>query len=137
MSLCRGCGVELAPNKAPGPRRKWCSDNCRKRTPEFRAAEREYNKTSVVRTGLCAICGGLKGSQCKRYEICRACVVRGKEAKREEIQQLWLSGASLRQIRAELGITRGYLAVEIHRMREEGWDLPYRYAKRNGVRVAA
>lgn len=29
---CHGCGATLAPNKAPGRQRKWCSDRCRKVT---------------------------------------------------------------------------------------------------------
>jgi hypothetical protein len=32
VSACKGCGVELPPNKAPGQARKWCSGRCRKQT---------------------------------------------------------------------------------------------------------
>lgn len=31
-SGCHGCGAPLQPNVAPGPKRKWCSQRCRKRT---------------------------------------------------------------------------------------------------------
>lgn len=130
MRVCQGgCGTLLPPSKA-GPERKWCSENCRKRTPEFRAAEREYNRTPG-RRGYCRICGGLKGAGSpKGREICQACIARGKEAKYAEIQELWLAGATFPEITAELGMTQGYLGVTLHRMRREGWDVPYRYAKR-------
>lgn len=106
-----------------GGRRKWCSERCRKR---------QYD-------GECIDCGarvdgtspGSKGGRCLpcgHAAIDRASIPRNvaARARRELVVERWARGDSLLMIAEEFGFTRGYVAVEICRMRGLGYDLPYR-----------
>jgi transposase len=54
---------------------------------------------------------------------CRGC----KDIRREEIVRRWAEGWTTKAIAESLGITLGFMKVEMVRMREEGYDLPYRH----------
>lgn len=45
---------------------------------------------------------------------------------RARVVEMWAGGRLMREISADLGITRGHLSVLMVRMRREGYDLPYR-----------
>lgn len=68
---------------------------------------------------------------------------RGRPRRRALIQRralivcLWHAGAPLEEIHLLAGMSRGHLSVEMHRMRCEGYDLPYRYAMCDGRRIPA
>lgn len=49
------------------------------------------------------------------------------------IERLWAEGYTLKQIAAVFGWSMGHVAVEFHRARANGADLPYRY--RTGKRA--
>lgn len=48
------------------------------------------------------------------------------DTKHRLIQEMWLRGAKTPEIANAIGGTVGALRVEMHRMRRDGWDLPYR-----------
>ncbi len=52
------------------------------------------------------------------------------------IEAMWLDGFSTKEIADELGTSTGTVETIIHRMRDDGWNLPYRYAMQDGRRVA-
>lgn len=128
----RLCAREECPNTfevaeglpGGGLRRRFCSDNCRKRACEdrYRAA--------------CADCGGPmgKGSAWPSKEQpsrCKACQFRAWDRDRNEfgrlVEGLWAEGLPLREIAKRLGISENHLAVETDRLRAEGFYLQYRY----------
>lgn len=70
MALCHGgCGTTLAPNKAPGRARKWCSERCRRRT---------------LYGGRCEDCGATtcNGGAPPQPRRCLACASARKHAER-------------------------------------------------------
>jgi DNA-binding NarL/FixJ family response regulator len=120
-----GCGRELPPR-----RRRYCSDNCRKR-----ACESAHRAT-------CIDCGTAltTGSAWRGHVRCRSCHVAHVNeqtvARRLEIQRLWHEGLRAREIAAAMGSTTGSIGVEIRRMRIAGWDLPFRRQQRVGGGIA-
>lgn len=65
------------------------------------------------RTGKCRTCWEL--DEAERIE-----------PRRRQIEEWWAEGLSLRAIAERLGWSRDHLSVEIHRMREAGYAVPYR-----------
>lgn len=53
-----------------------------------------------------------------------------------EIERLWNQGLPRNEIADRLGYSRNGIKVAISTMRRNGYDLPYRYAMRDGKRVA-
>lgn len=56
-------------------------------------------------------------------------VVAARE-RRERVVVLWRDGLTMLEICEVIGWTRNSLGGEISRMRQAGYDLPYRYARR-------
>jgi hypothetical protein len=122
---CRGCGGPLAPNKAPGPARMWCSDRCRKE---------QYAKT-------CVDCGTrIDGTTPGRSRgRCRACankVPRPSDViHRATVEALWADGRTLREISDFLGC--GYNSSIVSNWRSRGYDLPHRRTAEQIARITA
>ena len=58
-------------------------------------------------------------------------------ARWELIQTLWNEGTPSSVIREQLGWSEGQLGNQISRMRDAGWDRPYRYDKRRRAKMRA
>lgn len=113
---CEGCGVALPADVHHT--RRYCSDNCRKRTHE-KAHPRH-----------CQRCGVVVARTAKRCIDCdfelRAIA---QEARWHHIKTLWDAGLSMDEIAPQVGrANRNALGVEMHRMKVAGWDLPARRA---------
>lgn len=65
--------------------------------------------------------------------LCEGCRTDQVEARRRQIETWWAGGLSLREVADELGWTLPRLSVEVHRMREYGYDLPYRNQHRSNA----
>jgi transposase len=98
-----------------------------KRRVRRREIDREY---SARKRSVCTTCGqhcGIgTGKKSHQPEQCRDCFLAAVDAKRDEIRRLWLAGQTMRQIAEAIGTTTNSLGVMMVRMRESGWDLPYR-----------
>jgi transposase len=114
----------------------------REHTRRYKAGHREQireydhhfkreNRAECPRCGhIYGIGSGTKNGPAQRISFanCPGCA----QEKRERIAELWHQGASTTQIAAEIGTTAGTVRVEIARMREDGWDLPYRRPQAKG-----
>lgn len=49
-----------------------------------------------------------------------------KQRRNQAISALWLEGLTLTEIAARLGSTKNSIGVTVTRLREQGWNLPYR-----------
>lgn len=76
--------------------------------------------------GRCEACGGLMGVGTRDDGVCDGCRASQAEARRERIAAMWTAGLSLAAIAADLGTSADCTHVEICRMRDDGWSLPYR-----------
>lgn len=88
--------------------------------------------TSGTRSGLdhaprwCKACGVEHGKEIQRR------VLAARHAERDRlIEAWWNEGLSRREIADRLGWTFGHVQVEVCRLRERGYSLPYRYALRH------
>jgi hypothetical protein len=99
-----------------------------------REANRERDRRySEENRATCPECGHIYGRGSGRsdgspkagvlFSCCPGCT----EKRRRQVVEWWAEGVSLREIGKRLGWTRGHVAVEIDRMRELGYALPYRY----------
>lgn len=61
--------------------------------------------------------------------MCRDCIADGASEKALKVERMWLAGGNMRAIAAELGWTVNCLGVMMHRYREQGYNLPYRYTE--------
>lgn len=100
-----------------------------------RAYKREWDRAkrrSEAGRGHCEECGGLMGIDAKRkgFRVCMGCKRRTARLRRERIVNQWNRGVPVREIAAELGSTEKSIAVEIVRLRNLGYDLPYRHQPR-------
>jgi hypothetical protein len=102
VSACEGCGAELPPEPTrPGPKRKWCSDHCRKRTWDDRSR------------ATCIDCGAKMAARSgwphrgASQARCQACGRAHRRARRDaEVRRvaiLYNQGASYKEIAAALG----------------------------------
>lgn len=94
---------------------------------ENRARDRAYGMSEEQR-GECSICGGPMGSSAvsKGHASCAGCVQAAADLKRQIVTEMWARGARMPEICAALGWSIGRLSMEMHRMRELGYALPYR-----------
>lgn len=139
MSVCHGCGGPLAPSKAPGRPRKWCSERCRKA---------QYDQQ-------CVHCGGRAsgtdpgdvspdGARCvdcaKKHrtdaQVAHLAAAKARRRARwERIRDLALTGKSHKEIAREVGSTANRIHVELYAMRAAGWDVPHRYSDERIARM--
>lgn len=90
-----------------------------------RKLDREYNRRH---RGECPQCGGEMARKTARVGgKCRACHEDEADRRARQIQQWWAEGLGQRQIAKRLGWSINHLSVEKHRLREAGYNLPYRY----------
>lgn len=59
--------------------------------------------------------------------LCISCHEDRRDARARKIEKWWEEGLTGPEICTRLGWTKEHLAVEMHRMREMGYSLPYRY----------
>jgi hypothetical protein len=72
-------------------------------------------------------CGALMD---RSSTVCRNCYIAGHERERHErwarVAELWADGLSLKEIALAVGKKPAGLESDMTRMRNAGWDLPYR-----------
>jgi hypothetical protein len=124
---CAGCGDLLAE-----PRRKWCSERCRKRS---------YGDP-------CIDCGAKTRYGAERPRVpeprCNTCQGKRRAARwadryggqRDRFVRMWRAGVPTAEIAAEFGWSRGHVGRKVVALRELGYDLPYRYAGAAGAKRA-
>jgi transposase len=94
-----------------------------------RAYDREYSRTHRA---ACPQCGGEMSRTTERSGgKCAACHADDLDRRRRQIEGWWSAGLPMPEIAANLGWQRSHLSVEMHRMREQGYSLPYRRAVHN------
>lgn len=125
-----GCGSPLPPKRGPqGRPRKWCSDRCRRQA----SFDRHH--------APCVDCGGpLKQTgqpirRCARCELERRRKISDETAQR--VAAMWRGGMTGTQIAERLGWSKGYVRVALNRLRERGYDLPYRVSPEARAAMAA
>lgn len=111
-------------------------ERAQKRTVERRARQRQENR-EARRRGTCTTCGDPMGVGVRDDGVCTRCKRIAKEQKWHRVQVMFLDGVPVRIIAERMGWSLGMIAVEMNRMRSEGWNLPYRYKMDGNKRVAA
>lgn len=89
-----------------------------------RASDRVYTATH---RSECGRCGGDRPRGKHGGDICERCIQDDVDRRGREIEAMWADGLSRKEIGARVGWSRNQTAVEIHRFREKGYELPYRY----------
>lgn len=101
-------------------RRRNATDRARRRA-QRRATDRERSKR--MRT-VCDTCGRPRGigsaSSGNAPRQCRSCVEAAAEARRERLTAMYDAGLPLRDMAAQLGTSKGAVAVELNRLRKAG-----------------
>ena len=64
-------------------------------------------------------------------------VYAAKQAKGELVQKMWKEGRTSREIREQVGWATSQLTMQMSRMRDAGWDLPYRYDRARRAKMRA
>jgi transposase len=97
--------------------RRWKAQNPERRRALDQAAHlRRFPFT-------CPTCGGGSATE----GDCGHCEARaGRDTRYRFIAERWAAGDSMRQIAALLNSTPKAIGADLHRMREDGWELPYR-----------
>ena len=118
---CRGCGVPVPPNRAPGRMRIWCSEACRKNT---------------LYGGTCQDCGKRThgGDGFDAPKLCLACASKrtGLALRIDEIEtatliDMYRSGMTFPEIDRAMGFDTPRAASRISRLRAMGYDIPHRH----------
>jgi hypothetical protein len=118
-------------------------DRVRAENKRRRAAKREWERewlASDVSRVKCSQCGQLCGAgsakPSKTPAICASCIHDEYDRKARCVERLWNEGKTYPEIASEMGWSKGHLAREMDRYREDGYDLPYRYktGKRNATK---
>lgn len=105
------------------------------RRDRTRVARREDDRRRAMDSKVkCPHCETLHPPE---YGMCRGCHAATANVRWSLIAGMWADGWAAREIAAAIGTTLGSLRVMIHRMRRDGWDVPYRYTMVDGKRVAA
>lgn len=99
-----------------------CRDYKARNRAAMRAYDKRYNETHK---GKCPQCGGETGRQ--TAGICQNCHAARVAARTARLEALWAEGRTLKEIAQEFGWSSGHLQQEMHRARERGAHLPYRY----------
>lgn len=83
-----------------------------------------------------AECPRCSSKMSPRSSPCEACGADEVDRRARKIEHWWSEGLLLREIAANLNWSLGHLSGEMHRYRELGYRLPYRYteSKRRGRR---
>jgi DNA-binding CsgD family transcriptional regulator len=94
--------------------------------------------------GVCEDCGGPTSGTSSGFarvpRWCRTCAKPHKQAasrralaaihadRDRQIEVWWNEGLSMNEIADRLGWSRAHVQVELHKLRERGYHIPYRYA---------
>lgn len=89
-----------------------------------RAYDRVYGATH---RSECERCGGDRPRGNHGGGLCEACIQDDVDQKGKSLEEMWANGLTIKEICSRLGWTKGHFSVEIHRFREKGYELPYRY----------
>jgi len=128
---------EIGERMGESKQKAWQRCN-RERTNEQTRAYKDRNREAIRAYGRayeeanrhpCQQCGQLIG---RHRTTCMACISAERDRKLRRLVRLWADGVTLPEIQAEMGWTKGHLAVEMDRARADGYDLPYRHKKRAG-----
>lgn len=111
---CGWCGVRLPDRRAASTR--YCSRPCAKQ------AQRRAARAVLP---PCPQCGKPKSVAGRVCRLCRHANI-SVENDNALLVELWARGESISTIAAALDTTTNTLGVRIHRMRGQGYDLPYR-----------
>jgi len=96
-----------------------------KRKAKKRAWDREHRRRCQDCEGLMGIGSRRRSTRCHTcHELREAARV---DRRARKIEKWWADGKDLPWIAKSLGWSRGHIGVEFHRLREKGYDLPYRY----------
>jgi transposase len=91
----------------------------------LRAYDREYNRTHRAE---CPSCGGEMDRETGRGGgICAGCRADEVDRRAAKIERWWADGLTLKEIAQQLDWSEGHISNELHRLREKGYDLPYRH----------
>lgn len=95
-----------------------------------RAAMRAYGRRYVAtHKAECPQCGGEMNRETARREgKCEQCHADDVHRRAVQIKGWWAAGLLRKEIAANLGWSLGRISVEMHRLRERGYRLPYRRA---------
>ena len=121
MTCCGTCGTPLPPIKHGA--RKWCSERCRKEQYAKACSDcgtRIDGTTPGKSKGRCHSCA----SKAKNYSQRPQSVTARERGAR--IVAMWGNGDTMGEIARALQTTSGSLGVAMVRMRQDGYDLPYR-----------
>lgn len=100
--------------------------------PERRASHAAWvlmAREDPERVKMCSSCGGRTGSfvwASEQADVCATCRGSRREARWRLIAMWWGEGLTYREIGERLGWTTASAGMEVHRMREAGWNLPRR-----------
>lgn len=107
----------------PERAREWARKSEAK--PERKEQKRAWERSERAK-GRCADCNGVT-SRYDRHR-CLPCEFERRQENRHVVQRMWLGGRSLIEIAEALNTTVPSVGVCISKMRQQGWDMPYRYA---------
>ena len=120
---CERCGAAYE-DRSPGANRRFCSDNCRKRT-----CDHSHRSTCITCGGPMRI-GSTWNRADGRGDQCRACYRRESrewaEGRDATIYLMWHDGAGSAEIAAVLDGSTLSIRARISEMRAEGHELPHR-----------
>lgn len=123
---CRVCGEDFTQTHG---KQKYCSGDCRHEAGRLR----RRRCAQTIGRAACQDCGTAlgEGSAWKGRKRCVTCFeardAERVDARARKIVAWWAAGRTLAQIRDSLDWSPERLSVEFHRLRELGYDLPYRY----------
>jgi hypothetical protein len=119
--VCEACGGPLPTSH---PNRRYCSEHCRRAQYDGVCVDcgaRTDGHDGPGKASLrCVPCANRHSIEAGRADMKRV------RLRRERIEELWAEGLLMRQIAAEMNWSMDHLAIELHRMRRAGYDLPYR-----------
>lgn len=90
-----------------------------------RAMDREHYRKYKKGWGRCSRCNG-EMSRDHDGGTCESCRSAAIDARAKRIEGWWAEGLLMREIAAELNWSKERIALEIHRLRGKGYNLPYR-----------
>lgn len=114
---CDRCGAEFV-DRSQSQRRRFCSDNCRKRKHEV-----DSERAACLWDGCDRMVWPRQHSGCCREHSPAS---QRKRDRAHQIEAWWAEGLTFRQIAARLGWSIDHFSAEINRLRREGYNLPYR-----------
>lgn len=105
--------------------RRTSRDWKRRNKAHLRSYSRGYNELAA---NECPSCGGYLARQSSGP--CKHCREESRHSSGLLVETLWREGRSYPEICTRMGWSKGHLAHEMHHLRAEGYDLPYRYRVR-------